>query len=571
MSNTHQINPIRLSQLTGDIARTMEDAFRDMRFWVIADVTNHTFRPDKGYHNFELVEKDTASSVVIAKIAGKAWGNGSQKIAAFEQATGQRFTSNIHVLVNIAVEYHPVYGMSASVLEIDSSFTLGQLEQQRAATLERLIAQNTFIRKVGDEYHTANKELHLNHVIQRIALLSSSISAGAEDFRHTLENNVYGYRYRVDDYFASVQGDQNAGKLIDQLIEIYNSGTPYDVVVILRGGGAQTDFLIFDNYRVARAVAKFPIPVITGIGHQKNQSITDLMAHTQTKTPTRAAELIIAHNRNFEELLSGFQKRIIIKAQQRIAAGSNTIASLRSEVINYTQRILSERKQDMTGSRHALVSLQRQYFADIKEKLSANSVLLLTRPKLLLTNVENELTILKKEISRSSNDFLNTKKISLNQNSIANGLSLNVLVNRLTQLRDTLRQNSQRLARNTDKVLTNKEKELIDLSIELRSGPRISLNNHRNALADKLRILETAAYRQLANHKGNLESQSLAVRVMAPENILRKGYAVLKKGDEIISDPAKILAGDTIEIIMKEETITSIVEYKKNNEWNKTK
>ncbi|WP_431244478.1 exodeoxyribonuclease VII large subunit [Flavobacterium sp. P21] len=133
-----------------------------------------------------------------------------------------------------------------------------------------------------------------------MAVISASNSAGNEDFRHTLRHNDFGYSFQADDYYTVVQGDNNAKLFLNKLIEVYSSGIPYDAIIIIRGGGAQSDFLIFDNYQIGRAVAKFPIPVITGIGHQKNVSIVDLMAHTSTKTPTKAAEFIIAHNRSFE-------------------------------------------------------------------------------------------------------------------------------------------------------------------------------------------------------------------------------------------------------------------------------
>jgi exodeoxyribonuclease VII large subunit len=214
------------------------------------------------------------------------------RIEEFEKNTGQAFTNNLHVLVQVSVDYHALYGLSVSVLDIDSNFMLGILEQQRNATLERLVKENDFIQKEGDGYSTYNSQLKLAAVIHKVAVISSSSSAGNEDFRHTMQHNDFGYVFQIDDYYTVVQGDNNAKLFLNKLIEIYSTGIPYDAIVINRGGGSQSDFLIFDNYNIGRAVAKFPIPVITGIGHQKNVSITDLMAHTHTKTPTKAAEFI---------------------------------------------------------------------------------------------------------------------------------------------------------------------------------------------------------------------------------------------------------------------------------------
>ena len=236
--------------------------------------------------------------MILAKFSGSAWGTGSQKIAEFEKATGQRFTGGLNVLVKVTVKYQAAYGLQLTLQDIGINFTLGALEQQRQATLLRLVKDNAeHIRIEDGRLKTSNQSLVLNRVIQRIAVISSSTSAGFQDFQHTLENNGWGFSFTVDPYFALIQGDHNAAGLVDKIIEVYRSGVSSDALVIIRGGGAQTDFLIFDHYAIARAIARFPIPVITGIGHQKNETIADLVAHTATKTPTKAAEFIIAHNR----------------------------------------------------------------------------------------------------------------------------------------------------------------------------------------------------------------------------------------------------------------------------------
>jgi exodeoxyribonuclease VII large subunit len=235
--------------------------------------------------------------------------------------TGQRFTDHINVLVNVSVNYHPVYGLQLTLHDIDVSFTLGALEQQRLATLDRLVAENpdSIVRVRGPLHHEKQKaSAALRHSTYCCRFLANIRRLAG--FPAYPAEQSYGYRFQTAEYFTAVQGDSNAEAFVDRLIDIFDSQVPYDAVVIIRGGGAQTDFLIFDNYRIARAIARFPIPVITGIGHQKNQTIADLMAHTATKTPTRAAELIIDHNRAFEERIGSFQKSIIIKSQQAFSA-----------------------------------------------------------------------------------------------------------------------------------------------------------------------------------------------------------------------------------------------------------
>jgi exodeoxyribonuclease VII large subunit len=342
-------NYIKLSDLTQRIQKNLEDSFGSHAFWVIADVTNHTFKSSNNYHYFELVEKDAHSSRILAKIAGRAWGMGAMRVANFELLTGQQFSNNVHVLIQVVVQYSPAFGLQLNLIDIDASFTLGEFEKQRLATLELLTSRNpNFIQKLGDAFITTNKKQLLKPVLQTLAVLSSDTSAGYQDFRHTLENNSYHYRFNIDDYRTAVQGEANARHVLRTLVEIYESGKSYDAIVLIRGGGAQTDFLIFDNYELSRAVAKFPIPIITGIGHQKNQTICDMMAHTSLKTPTKVAEFIIARNRVFEERIINAQQRIIIKTQQIFHTQQYKLANFKSHFVRDVLGLLHHFQGDLS-------------------------------------------------------------------------------------------------------------------------------------------------------------------------------------------------------------------------------
>lgn len=371
--HSYQSNPaaIRLSELTSQIRQAIDGVFGNRTFWVIADVTSHTYKEQSNYHYFELVEKDKTSAKILTKIAGRAWGNAAVNISNFEQATGQKFKNDINVLVQVSVQYNPAFGLQLNLLDIDTSFTLGQFEQQRKETLERLQKENPgFISKAGDQFITRNNSITLNKVLQHIAVISSATSAGYQDFRHTLEHNAFGYHFQIDDYFTLVQGETNARQFLAKIVEVFQSGKPYDALIIIRGGGAQTDFLIFDNYDLSRAIAKFPIPVITGIGHQKNETIADLMAHTSTKTPTKAAEFLIAHNRAFEENLLSLQKMMLIKTYQ---------------LINY-------HKDRLTHINQVTISTARNLLHEQHRNIMYLSRLVLTNPKIMIANRQKDLS-----------------------------------------------------------------------------------------------------------------------------------------------------------------------------------
>lgn len=465
------INHLRLSELNAKINNVIESAFNSQSFWVIADITSHTFRPQKNVHNFDLVEKDPNSNNIIAKISGNAWGHGSMRIKNFEQVTGQIFTNNISVLVQVKVKFHSVYGLSLEVIEIDTNFTLGVLEQQRQATLEKLVAENDFIHKVGDRYFTKNNQLKLPSVIQRIALISSKASAGAEDFKHTLQNNPFGFLFFIDDYYTVVQGESNADQFLSKLIEVFHSHKPYDAVIITRGGGAQTDFLIFDNYNIGRAVAKFPIPIITGIGHQKNETITDLMAHNQTKTPTKAAEFIVAHNKAFEDAILSFQKTILIKSQQLFSFNFQSLTALQSTIVNNTRDILNNYKDNL---------------------------------------------------------------VQINQVTI-----------------------------NTSKsIIYNKKNELVSISSQILSKPKIILYSRLNDLQNTISNLKSFNTIFLRRQQNFINHYVTIIKMMAPDNILKKGFAIVKANNKITSNPEDIKVGNDIDIILADTQIKTTVKQK---------
>jgi exodeoxyribonuclease VII large subunit len=462
---------IKLSELNSKISDALTDRFKGQTFWVVADITNHSYKAQKKIHYFELVEKGTTSNSIVAKIIGKAWGAGSMHLSDFEKNTGQRFTNNINVLVLVSVDYHPLFGLSLNVLDIDTNFTLGILEQQRNATLKRLVDENDFIEKKEEQYITTNNQLQLRPVIQRVAVLSGSNSAGHEDFKHTLEHNDFGYVFQIDDYPTIVQGDNNAKVFLGKLIEVYNSGIPYDAVVITRGGGAQSDFLIFDNYNIGRAVAKFPIPVITGIGHQKNVSITDLMAHTHTKTPTKAAEFIIAHNRSFEQSILLLQKNIVIKSQQLFLLNYQNLSRLKSTISNSAREMISLHK-DVLGS--------------------------------------------------------------INQNTINSSKS----------------------------ILYQKHRHLVSLSHQIAGKPRIILYSRINDIENTVSNLKTFTNQYLRNQSTYLGHYRASIRMISPENILKKGYAIVRVNEKITSNADTIEVGDTIDVVFSDTILKTTVREK---------
>lgn len=406
---------IKLSELVQQISDHVNQAFGSQRFWVIAELSGvKPYKNDNRFY-FDFVEKVEGSNTQTAKMPVKAWREGSASILQFEQETGQPFTTGIEVLAEVQVEFHTIYGLSLILKQVDPSFTLGNLEKRRRETLAKLVAENADkIKLIGDEYITYNQELELSPVIQKIALVTSPQSEGYKDFIHTLRNNQFNYTFLVDEYHSSVQGAFAEKELYDSFMGIYNSKQPYDAVILVRGGGAGTDFLVFDTYKLTQIVARFQIPVITGLGHLKDVSIVDLMAHTNTKTPTQAAEFIIAHNRRFEDTITGFQNAIIIQTQQLMADSNLQINQIKSGIVNKTRDYLEDHKDLLTLLNQSILNNTKNILFEKRSELVGLINQLSTKPTVMvngklsdLKNIESNLSLASRKLLKNQNSYLN--------------------------------------------------------------------------------------------------------------------------------------------------------------------
>jgi len=393
--------------LTGQIKSVLDKSFFNRTFWVLADVVDHKFYSQKGYHYFSLVEKDRQNHSVLAKIQAVAWGTGALSIDSFEKTTGQKFRNDINVLVNVSVSYHQAYGLQLVLNDIDTNFTIGQLEQQRQQTIQKLLTEcSDFIQKVGDKFVTRNNSLQLNLVIQNIAVVTSKNAAGYNDFVDTIENNKHGYRIKIDPYFTMVQGDGNTMALYNRLLDVYNSKVNYDALVIIRGGGSQTDFLIFDQFNMAKVVAKFPIPIIAGIGHQINETIVDLMAHTSVKTPSIAAEFIISHNRQFEESYLNLMKTVIIKSQQLFNLNQKALSQVSSSLTNNARNMLQTNKDEIAKANQIAINKSKTILFEKRAMLNELSARILFKPQIIVSNKLNDLSNLVQNLKSFNKKFL---------------------------------------------------------------------------------------------------------------------------------------------------------------------
>ena len=295
-----------LSELGKCIKMTLKTAFAEP-VWVRAEISE-MHENVSGHCYLDLIEKADDTDVLVAKQKATIWAFTYRMLKPyFESETGATLRAGMKVLLLCEVEFHEVYGVSLNVRDIDPAFTVGEMAVRRAEIIRRL---------TDDGIVDMNKQQPLAPVPQRVAVISSATAAGYGDFCDQLRNNVFGYTFYTKLFPATMQGAQTEQSVVAALDKICDFIDNFDVVVIIRGGGATSDLVAFDNYNLALHCAQFPLPIISGIGHQRDESVVDLVAHTRVKTPTAAAEFLVARINDFEKNIDEMAQSVAFSARE---------------------------------------------------------------------------------------------------------------------------------------------------------------------------------------------------------------------------------------------------------------
>ena len=295
-----------LSELGKCIKMTLKTAFAEP-VWVRAEISE-MHENVSGHCYLDLIEKADYTDVLVAKQKATIWAFTYRMLKPyFESETGATLRAGMKVLLLCEVEFHEVYGVSLNVRDIDPAFTVGEMAVRRAEIIRRL---------TDDGIVDMNKQQPLAPVPQRVAVISSATAAGYGDFCDQLRNNVFGYTFYTKLFPATMQGAQTEQSVVAALDKICDFIDNFDVVVIIRGGGATSDLVAFDNYNLALHCAQFPLPIISGIGHQRDESVVDLVAHTRVKTPTAAAEFLVARINDFEKNIDEMAQNVAFSARE---------------------------------------------------------------------------------------------------------------------------------------------------------------------------------------------------------------------------------------------------------------
>lgn len=365
-------------------------------YWVVAEISELRMA-QRGHCYLELVEKE--GDILQAKLRATIWSTAFRNISAwFTSVTGQKLRQGMKILANITIEYHEIYGLSANIKDIDPKFTLGERAKRRQEIIDRLVIEGIF---------EMNQKIEMSLVTQRIAVISSPSAAGYGDFMHQLRENEYKYKFSIDLFPAIMQGSESATSIVKALYKINERIDDFDVVAIIRGGGAQVDMDCFDDYNLASHVAQFPIAVLTGIGHERDESVTDLVANKKLKTPTAVSAFLISNLAGFEQKLealvhkaNAMTRNYCTEQKYKLEKITNVIfqykgkywesqavnlSQLKMKIDFYSRKNLSSQRENVVHLEDQMKGLTRMFFKEKLQELNyIHNTIKLSDPELIL-------------------------------------------------------------------------------------------------------------------------------------------------------------------------------------------
>ncbi len=374
---------LTLIELQNKIKSVIEDSFFEY-FWVSAEINEMNIAKN-GHCFMELVQKDESSEKMLAKARANIWSAQFRMIQPyFESVTGYQLAEGLKLLVKCSVDFHPVYGLSLNIRDIDPTYSLGDIAKRRREIIQQL---------ENDGILDLNQQNSMPNLPQRIAIISSENAAGYGDFMEQLHNNKFGFRFYTKLFKALVQGEQAEDAIISAFDRIFAHENKFNLVVLIRGGGSKSDLRCFDSYELAMNIAHFPLPVLTGIGHDRDESIADIVAHSSFKTPTAVADFLI------EKANFSYQRLLM----------------LQNEITTKTKSILTEKKitleRTMLTFRNTSAKIfdnNRNRLNSLCGKLTKNTNLMIQRENLKLINTKNRL-------HESTQTFFYTQKLHAEQ------------------------------------------------------------------------------------------------------------------------------------------------------------
>lgn len=368
-------------------------------YWLVAEIGEIRLT-QKGHCYLELIEKD--NQYLLSKTRATIWSYTYRNLSGwFEAITGESLKAGMNILCQVEVSYHELYGLSLNIKDIDAKFTLGERARKKQEVLDRLLDEGVL---------DMNKSLALPLVPQKIAVISSPTAAGLGDFLDQLAKNRYQYRFDIRLFKALMQGNQAEESIVNAMMEVFqkleDDAHAFDVLVIIRGGGAQVDLDCFDTYGIAAHIAQFPLPVITGIGHERDETVADQVAHTRMKTPTAVAEFLINGALSFDEKLESQWYGISQKAQYSLKENAHTLDYLANALKFAANQIMQNELHQLMQAEQSLKYYSRQQIKQEKESLKLMRIKLQSGSQKRLERIGEKLMHYQKFLSASDPEYI---------------------------------------------------------------------------------------------------------------------------------------------------------------------
>lgn len=524
-NNDSEKQALTLSQLNNIIKNVINSSFQE-GYAVIAEISS--IRYDLKNHCYiSLVEKQ--NDTTLAKMEARIWASQHKRVFyKFEQATGETLKPGMKVLLFVKVAFHEIHGLSLEVRDIDPTYTLGEMARKKKEVLERLKRENLI---------DSNKRFDIPLVPQRIAIISSPHAAGYGDFVKHLENNIYGYKFYHQLFPAIMQGQEAVQSIINAIntIEEQRGIHDSDLVVIVRGGGSQADLSCFDSYELAFKIATCVYPVVTGIGHERDDTVADIVAHTKKKTPTDAAEFMISCVRSFENTVDEYRGRLVAFCDSTLNNENARIGSMIQTFCYSVTSIIDNENSSIELVRHRTTSALRNY-----------------------------MQIQRHGLTNMTQDFLSGTRqaISNHKSNIKIGIQrlIHSVLSFLRQETGYAGERSRKLIRITDKAIDAKRHDIGLIEQNIRYKPLNALSIMKERLGYAYKSLENIAIGIVDIEKSKLDYLDQTLRILEPANTLKRGYSITYHQGKVIKSVKDVSKGSIINTVLYEGSITSKVE-----------
>lgn len=371
-----------LLEVTRSVQKTIARRYA-RTYWIKAEMNKLNHYIHSGHAYPDLVEKKDGK--IVAEMRGTIWRSTYQRInTEFIKYLGEPLKDGITMIFEASITFHPMYGMGLNISDIDVSYVLGELEKEKKESIAKLKKEGLFHR---------NKQLPFPLIPKRLAIISVETSKGLSDFYKIIQNNPWGYKIETTLYPALLQGDKSIPSILHQLISIRNDLHEYDVVTIIRGGGGEVGLASYNNYQLAKAIALFPIPVLTGIGHATNETVCEMVAYKNAITPSSLAEIVLQKFHDFANVLRTAEQQIAYQVERQFAVEKQKI-TYNIHTINWRSQNLIQRKkqylehnmlQFIAGSTRLIEEQQRQ-IKNNKQQITTGSQRLIEDQKQIIAN-----------------------------------------------------------------------------------------------------------------------------------------------------------------------------------------